>query len=158
MRPRIFGFLFALMLAASTAWASDPPIVDILAAPRADISKGSFTLKSRILRDVPQGWSYRLYFDTDLNPFTGWFYSRGYEYVAVASGQSVLSVYRTAPTSPDGLGGALVGTGTVSQTDRALSLSVPLTVLGGSDGRLAWELMVFDAGGGWQGSYAGRFE
>lgn len=155
---RLLTALAFIALLAIPARASDPPIVDILAAPQSKVSHDAFSLSTRILGDVPAGWTYRLYFDTDLNQFTGWLPTRGYEYVAIPHTDSVLFVYETRPSDPNGLGGPLSGFGSATQTDHKLSLSVPLASIVDTDGRFAWELMVFDAAGKWQGSYLGRFE
>lgn len=149
--------LAALLILVFAAAVGAQPIGTVLASPQVKISGGSFNLRARIL-DSGEAWSCRLYFDTDLNRSTGWFPNRGYEYVACPSmsGGTRMPVARTRVSSADGMGGPLRGYGSEQAADHTLSLSVPLSVLGPSNGRLAWELMVFDASGTWIGSYGGR--
>lgn len=157
---RRIPLLAALFILVSTA-AAAYPIGSVLAPPQARISGGSFSLRTRIVDGGtnPRAWSCRLYFDTDLNSSTGWFPSRGYEYVAcpAITRGSQMPVARTLVQTADGMGGPFCGYGSGQVADRTLSLSVPLSVLRPSNGRLAWELMVFDAHGTWIGSYGGRF-
>ena len=144
---------------ATAAPRSSSPLESILSAPQATVAKGVFSLRSRIIDTaVGTDWSCRLYFDTDLNSFTGWFPSRGFEYVAgpSSSDPSQAEVCHTVLDSPDGMGGELTGYAAMGMASSTLSFNVPLSTLGPDDGRLAWELMIFNASGKWIGSYGGR--
>jgi len=156
-------FLLVLLALTCASLATANPLEYALAAPQAKVMKGDFSLRARVVSDKgasQPSWHCRLYFDTDLNSFTGWLQSRGYEYVACptayAGGQ--LAVSHTLTSSTDGMGGSLCGYGSMVMDSRELTLTVPLSMLGSSDGRFAWELMVFDASGTWLGSYCGRYE
>jgi hypothetical protein len=154
--------VFAVLALASASLATANPLESVLAAPQAKVMKGDFSLRARVVLDKGTSrpaWRCRLYFDTDLNSFTGWLQSRGYEYVACPDidAGTQLAVARTMISTSDGMGGALCGYGSMLMGSRELTLTVPLSMLGPSDGRFAWELMVFDENGTWLGSYCGRF-
>jgi hypothetical protein len=157
---RIPVIAIPLLLAFATSALANP-LESVLNTPQVKVTGGSFNLRARLATDnagSTPNWTCRLYFDTDLNSSTGWFPSRGYEYVACpAPGNSFsLPVSHAQLSSSDGTGGELCGYGSTSMSSKTLTLSVPLSLMGPDDGRLAWELMVFDANGTWIGSYGGR--
>lgn len=140
--------------------ASANPLDSILGSPQVSVDKTDFKLRARIVNggtSTQAGWSARLYFNTDLNTMTGWFPTRGYEYVATpVIGRTPLPVAPTVLESSDGCGGTVCGWGTWNRDSHAIKLTVPLAAMGPSDGSLTWELMVFDESGVWIGSYLGR--
>ena len=152
-------------VAVALAWGSTAeagralnPLQQILGTPTVKISNGTFSLHARI-NDGATAWTCRLYFDTDLNAFTGWLPSRGYEYMGVPAPSPAVDfpVCQCLIDSNDGFGGLITGRGSEDAGSNAVTYDVPLSTLGNDDGRLAWELMVFNASGQYVGSYAGRF-
>jgi len=101
--------------------------------------------------------NYRLYFNTDLDPMTGWLYSRGYEYGTFSSELAGIfePVRETVASSADGGGGRVTGQASVTIKPSSVEVEVALSTIR-DDGRLVWELMVFDNAGVWMGSYAGN--